>query len=57
MPLETYWNAKKKMTDLKKCQKLYKLYYSCLASKKKECNLLKESVNQCLRVKKYGTSY
>jgi len=45
------------MTDLKKCQKLYKLYYSCLASKKKECNLLKESVNQCLRVKKYGTSY
>jgi len=57
MPLETYWNAKKKIEPNTKCQKLYNLYYYCLVSKKKECNLLKESVNQCLRVKKYGTGY
>ena len=53
MPLKTYWNAKRKVATNVKCQKLYSLYYSCLVSKKKECNLLKESVNQCLRVKKF----
>ena len=57
MPLETYWNANKSMADIKRCRKLYNLYFSCLVSNKTQCNLLKESVNQCLRVKKYGTSY
>ena len=54
MPLETYWLAQRKR---KKCQKLYTLYYSCLVSDKKQCTLLKKSVNECLRVKKYGTGY
>ena len=49
MPFETIMNVNSK------CIKLYQLYYSCLVSNKKECNLLKDSVNQCLHVKKNGT--